>query len=170
MNKFKKGDLVRITGNDINHKFTIGETVRIVEKGANTFKCEHLDRHGWWWVPEKNLELIPTCETQDIPWEVPDWFTWGKLHKCWVWDYEGENKDISYIYSVDATKYRFCGITTPDAETYPVSYNYAEPIIEPSTPDPLSDLLKDLDFGCQQDNVRKLVENIITEIKGEKNE
>lgn len=60
--KFKKGDLVRITGNSNGHDFPTGEIVRVVryDKDSNEYECEYLDKHDFWYIKESEIEFSIT--------------------------------------------------------------------------------------------------------------
>jgi hypothetical protein len=59
--EYKVGDLVKIIKNRTNHRFKIGERVRVrSEKNGFIDTCESLNKHNWWWVD--NSEVTPVKE------------------------------------------------------------------------------------------------------------
>lgn len=61
--QFHPGMLVKITGNVNDHRFNIGETVRLVKNTMGSqWTAEYLDEHDWWHVMECDMEQIKSVE------------------------------------------------------------------------------------------------------------
>ena len=58
MPNYKKGDLVKITANTSNHRFVIGDTVKILDSTDNGYMVEYLDGSDRWYVREKDMEPV----------------------------------------------------------------------------------------------------------------
>lgn len=70
MSKFKVGEIVKIVANKAEHRFEIGESVRILssdqgdECKAGEYKAEHLDKRDYWFVDEEDIKAIKIVDNR----------------------------------------------------------------------------------------------------------
>lgn len=58
---YEVGQLVKVVKNDSNHRFEIGEVVRVKHgkcEASGDIGCEHLDGHDWWFVTESEIQQV----------------------------------------------------------------------------------------------------------------
>ena len=86
--RFRPGMLVKITGNTNGHRFSIGETVRLVEQSyAAEWAAEDLDGYDWWCVTECDMEPIESVKDKSEPTKLycikdyDEWLTEGKTYE-----------------------------------------------------------------------------------------
>ena len=169
MNKFKKGDRVQeVTPLRGTEERRIGTFERYTYDDFSEATVYWDDQDNYpheYTIETDDLELLNPHQTP-IDWPVPDWFTWGMKHKCWVWDDDKTNGHEADVYCIDFDDYCFRVIDEDGDNFY---YKNAEPITEePPKLSVIDRILEDTDFGCRKDDVKKVMERLLKELKGDK--
>ena len=70
--EYKVGDLVEITACKYDHKFNIGEVVRLTSKGyGGDWEAEHLDKRDYWYIHDSEYKLSSSVVAQSEVKETP---------------------------------------------------------------------------------------------------
>jgi hypothetical protein len=167
--KFKVGDEVRILMDTSSLK---KGSIGVITAIDRSYRIEGVDNDGdddYNWYKEDQIELAHSSYKTPITYPVPDWFTWGYEHECYV---SNKSEEDALKHKVKRIIY---AVLPEDVTLYPFrngesgGYKYAVPVPkEEPTPSIIDTILEGTDFGCRKEDVKKVLTRLADHLKGDK--